>query len=169
MDTVHKIFDEWVQLNEEKKRVERNMSINKNVLDSNKVDMKSRLVDTEGFPRNDIDIPSITSAKHKINSNYSNDIKTIKNPPFLLVKSIDVNGPAFEYGLRKDDKITDFGSINKKNYRCLNDIALVARQNENKILKVHYQRREQYQKVSLTPKKWNGNGLLGCFVVEIKD
>lgn len=83
----------------------------------------------------------------------------------VTVTFVSPLSPAEECGLRKDDEILEFGSVNATNFKELKQISdLVAhRQNQSVILKV--QRRGARHELSLVPKSWSGRGLLGCNIV----
>merc|ERR1712018_274820 len=69
--------EDALEANEEKMKIEAEISDWKSVLDSEgNVGMDGKLVDEEGYPRNDIDIPKVRLARQKIIC-LSNDHKDI--------------------------------------------------------------------------------------------
>lgn len=69
--------EDALKANEEKVKIEAEISDWKSVLDSEgNVGMEGKLVDSEGYPRNDIDIPKVRIARQKIIC-LSNDHKAI--------------------------------------------------------------------------------------------
>jgi len=88
---------------------------------------------------------------------YSNFI------PFLMVERVWPNSPAEEAGLAVQDKIVKFGSINKSN---LDQTAMkrIVIHSKGKPLEVIVRRKGKLEKITLTPKVWSGQGLLGCFL-----
>jgi 26S proteasome non-ATPase regulatory subunit 9 len=69
--------EDALKANEEKMKIEAEISDWKSVLDSEgNVGMDGKLVDEEGYPRNDIDIPKVRMARQKIIC-LSNDHKAI--------------------------------------------------------------------------------------------
>ena len=76
-----------LKLNDEKIKIEKEISEWKSVLDSEQnVGMDGPLVDNEGYPRNDLDIPKIRMARHKIIC-LSNDHKDVMNKIALALES----------------------------------------------------------------------------------
>ncbi|XP_058796796.1 26S proteasome non-ATPase regulatory subunit 9 isoform X2 [Phymastichus coffea] len=65
-----------LQLMTEKDKIEADLQAAKNVLDTNRVGMTDELVDSQGFPRNDIDVYQVRHARHKINC-LQNDHKSL--------------------------------------------------------------------------------------------
>ncbi|OXU25664.1 hypothetical protein TSAR_014144 [Trichomalopsis sarcophagae] len=55
-----------LQLMNEKDKLEAELQAAKNILDNNRVGMTDVLVDSQGFPRNDIDVYQVRHARHKI-------------------------------------------------------------------------------------------------------
>ena len=69
--------EDALKLNEEKIKIENEVTEWKSILDSEQnIGMDGPLVDSEGFPRDDIDIPKIRMARQKIIC-LSNDHKNI--------------------------------------------------------------------------------------------
>ena len=57
--------EDALKANEEKLKIEAEITQWKSVLDSEKnVGMDGKLVDDEGYPRNDIDVPKVRLARH---------------------------------------------------------------------------------------------------------
>jgi len=169
------------------------------VLKSQKeVGLDAPLIDSEQFPRADIDVYTVRHARHQI-SCLQNDHKSLMKeieeglheihasartqlaheetqpsqttiPPaegFLLVEQVDSASPAADAGMKVGDKITQFGSVTKKNFESLIDIAQVARHSIDKTITVSLLREDREQRLSLTPRNWSGQGLLGCKVVPL--
>ncbi|XP_014232334.1 26S proteasome non-ATPase regulatory subunit 9 [Trichogramma pretiosum] len=55
-----------LQLMKEKEKIENELQAARNILDTNNVGMTDELVDSAGFPRNDIDVYQVRHARHKI-------------------------------------------------------------------------------------------------------
>lgn len=58
--------DAVLQLMKDKEKIESNLRALKEILDSNHVDMDEPLVDSEGYPRQDIDVYQVRHTRHKI-------------------------------------------------------------------------------------------------------
>ncbi|CAL1675067.1 unnamed protein product [Lasius platythorax] len=58
--------DAVLQLMKDKEKIESDLRTLKEILDSNHVDMDEPLVDSEGYPRQDIDVYQVRHTRHKI-------------------------------------------------------------------------------------------------------
>ncbi|XP_025269355.1 26S proteasome non-ATPase regulatory subunit 9 isoform X2 [Camponotus floridanus] len=58
--------DAVLQLIKDKEKIESTLQALKELLDSNQIDMDESLVDSEGYPRQDIDVYQVRHARHKI-------------------------------------------------------------------------------------------------------
>lgn len=88
------------------------------------------------------------------------------NLPFAKVTSVLINSPAFIAGIKEDDLIILFGSVNKSVINPLEKIGNIVKINENKNINIEIIRKEtdinNKIQLNLIPQKWEGNGLLGC-------
>jgi len=83
--------------------------------------------------------------------------------PFALVDEVSAASPADLDGLEVGDQIVHFGSITKDTFDGnLGTLARHASSNENSEIKVEVLRKGECVAVSLTPRAWEGPGLLGC-------
>lgn len=157
------------------------------------VGMKGNLVDKEGYPRNDIDVMRITTLRNRhaiLNTDLATLMKEIEaglhslhasaprpapteskaedsfDEPFLRVNSCHPESPAFASGLREGDLITKFGGLRAGEF-SRDGFSRVAEQVvEGKPMRVFLLRDGKRQTCTLTPKKWTGQGLLGCHLVK---
>lgn len=182
-----------MQLDAQKREIENKIAAQKAILDANNVGMNEPLVDSQGFPRSDIDVYKVRHARHNIIC-FMNDHKAIMRDienalhrfhgstasasgsdpstgstsdvlatekPFAVVTDVEEGSPAQIAGLRSDDLIVKFGSVNSKNFKNANDIATVVRHSVGKPLNIAVMRRGSVHPVVITPKPWAGKGLLG--------
>jgi 26S proteasome regulatory subunit N4 len=93
----------------------------------------------------------------------SNPILSNKEP-FLRVDIVSGQSPAETAGLQVGDLVCRIGTIRKDNYRTMQDVASLVNNSENRSITLLVQRAntKDQQTLTLTPKKWSGNGLLGC-------
>ncbi|PRP73160.1 26S proteasome non-ATPase regulatory subunit 9-like [Planoprotostelium fungivorum] len=88
---------------------------------------------------------------------------------FARVADVTANSPAALARLKVDDEILEFGSIHSTNNNGLKAVGELVRDSENRQIQVVVRRRENEQVTTkilmLTPKKWDGRGLLGCHIV----
>ncbi|XP_054153815.1 26S proteasome non-ATPase regulatory subunit 9-like [Oppia nitens] len=89
---------ELLDLNQKRSKMESEMKEWQNILKTQKVGLNDSLVDSDGFPRNDIDIYQIRMARNKI-IYLNNDIKN-------LMKQIEEKLFAF-HALTRNDETTN--------------------------------------------------------------
>ncbi|XP_048370487.1 26S proteasome non-ATPase regulatory subunit 9 isoform X1 [Sphaerodactylus townsendi] len=173
--------------------------------DQRGVGMNEALVDVEGYPRTDIDIYQVRTARHNIIC-LQNDHKALMREveqalhqlhasekekrksngaeahaearsqsqseapllPFARVNAVTPGSPASMSGLQVDDEIVEFGSVNARNFQSLQNIATVVQHSEGKPLSMTVLRSGERMYLGLTPKRWNGKGLLGCNIVPLQ-
>ncbi|XWS26253.1 hypothetical protein CRYUN_Cryun26dG0015800 [Craigia yunnanensis] len=181
--------------------------------------LSANLVDSQGFPRADIDIPVVRAQRHrlaelkndhkeiteKINANIqvlhssrltstpkdsgvetnqnasvvsarasaslqnlvlrdspgANDVDMISSVPFAMVDEIADASPAAEDGLQLGDQIVKFGYV-KASDNLLQRLASEAQVNEGHPVPVIIMRQGAVVNLMVTPRTWQGRGLLGC-------
>lgn len=84
---------------------------------------------------------------------------------FVKVSFISPGSPAEESGIRKDDEIVEFGSINAGNFIDLKQIGELVMHRQNQQIGLKVKRFDQLLELTLIPKVWSGRGLLGCNIV----
>lgn len=72
-------------------------------------------------------------------------------------------------GLKVNDLVVSFGSINSSNMHSLTDVATLVRNSKNEYIKLTILRNNTPTYVYLKPHEWSGPGLLGCIIVPIED
>lgn len=85
--------------------------------------------------------------------------------PILLVTMVMPSSPAEDCGIRKDDEILEFGSINYDNFTELKQISELVMHRQNQPIALKIKRQGRNLDITLTPKTWSGRGLLGCNIV----
>ncbi|RIA85682.1 26S proteasome non-ATPase regulatory subunit 9 [Glomus cerebriforme] len=185
------------QLIEQKDTIENELKEMEQILKGQGVGMVEPLVDKSGFPRDDIDLVAVRTARSKIISlrNDHKDIMkqieealhamhaenkvnkkdnsaetvSISQPrPFAIVNAIAPDSPAKEAGLLKGDEITRFGSIHTGNHQKLQALNTFVVDNEGKSIGVTIKRGEENLVLQLTPRRgWGGRGLLGCHILPL--
>ena len=196
--------DEVKKLMAKKNEIEEEIKALTEVLESQGgVGMTGKLVDNEDYPRADIDVYSVRTARHRIIC-LQNDHKSLmkhieeglykvhtearaakdiqsgiqkmevdpaeadESIAMVVVDRVDADSPASNAGLQVGDLIKQFGSVTKANFKGLLSIGEVVHHSEGKSVPVIILRNKQEQRLSLTPKKWSGRGLLGCNIVPIR-
>ncbi|KAJ9437322.1 putative 26S proteasome non-ATPase regulatory subunit 9 [Diplonema papillatum] len=89
--------------------------------------------------------------------------------PFLTVSSVLPTSPAEEAGLLKDDFIVAWSGVTKQHPDAMAMISQITKRHENEELAVVIRRGGETRKLLITPKKWSGNGLLGCVLLRLKN
>lgn len=106
---------------------------------------------------------NISNATESVTSTQTNSSLPHKEP-FLRVDIVSNQSPAEAAGLRIGDLVCRIGTIRKDNFRTMQDVASLVNNTENRSITLLVQRAntKEQQTLTLTPKKWSGNGLLGC-------
>jgi len=190
--------DTVLELILEKEKIETEISQMKSVLDGNNVGMTEALVDDSGYPRQDLDVYQVRHARHKIiclmNDHKNIMLKIEKdlhvlhgqqregvglpadptttsvphNEPIAKVDFVASHSPADEAGLCVDDLIVEFGSVNARNFRTLQDIGAVVHHSRGNSVSVQVKRHDKMLRLSLVPHVWSGQGLLGCNIIPVE-
>lgn len=117
-----------------------------------------------------IEVHQSTTNETSIKTNSINENPNLPaKEPFLRVDIVSTNSPAETAGLHVGDLVCRIGTIRKENFRTMQDIAQLVNNSENRSITLLIQRAhtKDQETVSLTPKKWSGNGLLGCKLTPI--
>ncbi|KAJ8503331.1 hypothetical protein ONZ45_g10963 [Pleurotus djamor] len=145
-------------LMQRKDRIEAEIKSQHAILQANGVTLQSPLVDADGFPRADIDIWAVRTARVRI-IELRNDLAAITNEigkalenvfaagtkeegskekvvveaPFARVDSVAPDSPAAEAGMLKEDLIVKFGDLTRTalTSSSLQPLAAVVATNEN--------------------------------------
>ena len=165
------------------------------------VGMDKPLVDQEGFPRADIDLVQVRTARNKI-ACLQNDHKSLMAriekglieyhaicaeeragstseqmqhsfpdiprdnlEPFAAINLVSSGSPADQVGLKVGDSILQFGSLTKRNFTSLSDVARIVQHCKGKTVPVTVKRDALEVTFPLVPNEWEGRGLLGCNIV----
>ncbi|XP_046402324.1 26S proteasome non-ATPase regulatory subunit 9 [Ischnura elegans] len=98
-------------------------------------------------------------------------VEVVEMTPIVRVNLVTPNSPASDAGVMEDDVIVQFGSVNADNFRSLQDIGNVVRASVGMPVEVIVLRKwlgtQKKVKLTLTPRKWDGQGLLGCNIVPV--
>ncbi|XP_022969625.1 26S proteasome non-ATPase regulatory subunit 9-like [Cucurbita maxima] len=180
--------------------------------------LSGNLVDSEGFPRSDIDIPVILSERRRLtelrndhteitekinrniqvlhsvkpasslslsrdagntegsnvtvasptsngisqsNSSTTMDVDANVSIPFALVDEIVNASPAADDGLQLGDQVLKFGNVEAGD-DLLHKLAFEAQSNQGRPIPVVVMRHGSTHNLTVTPRSWQGRGLLGC-------
>ncbi|KAJ2741337.1 putative 26S proteasome regulatory subunit [Coemansia sp. BCRC 34301] len=165
-------------------------------LSSMNVTRETPLVDTEGFPRSDIDIGAVSEIRRSLICKQ-NDLKALMSDiekslitlhqgakqeerekpvaiqrPFARVGMVEHGSPASEAGLLAGDKIVVYGLANASNHNKLRLLSEETSNNIDKSIDIEVERvvdgLPQLVALKLKPRrKWGGDGLLGCFILPL--
>ncbi|CAL1358756.1 unnamed protein product [Linum trigynum] len=177
--------------------------------------LSGNLVDSEGFPRTDIDIPVVRADRHRLaelrndhkeitkkieasieilhsarlapkssspgdsgnnetssslNASSDNaaasaamDVDPFINIPFTVIDEIADASPTAEDGLQLGDQIVKFGDVQyQAGENLLQKLASEAQANQDKAVSVVVLRQGSPINLTVTPRAWEGRGLLGC-------
>jgi len=131
--------------------------------------MDEPLIDSQGFPRADIDVYQVRHARAAIRA-LANDHKQVTKrieeelhrihantprraadeqredrdtllPPFAYVNTVEQESPASRAGLLREDRLVRFGHVNHTNHNQLRTLAEVAANSEGNVVKMVIERR----------------------------
>ncbi|KAF8123079.1 hypothetical protein K438DRAFT_1913225 [Mycena galopus ATCC 62051] len=176
----------------QKENIESQLQLQAGILSlNNGSTMDSPLIDSEGFPRADIDIYAVRNARVRI-IELRNDLYAVVNAlslalqsvydpalalpdpptqlegkPFAKVDGVSPGSPAAEAGLQRNDLVIKFGELTQQSFSSssLAPLVEVVAANQNRSIPLKVLRSDQNVFLSLTPKVWGGRGLLGCHIV----
>ncbi|XP_009861810.2 26S proteasome non-ATPase regulatory subunit 9-like [Ciona intestinalis] len=159
------------------------------------VGMMTSLVDAGGFPRNDVDVVQVRTARHNIvclqndhrdvmeqikrgleeyhSQAGPNHVVEVQQPTpevmvgFATLDLVSRDSPAEEAGLKVGDVIIEFGSVTSRNFQSIREIGDVVKHSVGRGLNIVVKRGESKLNILLTPHPWGGRGLLGCNVVPL--
>ena len=108
--------------------------------------------------------------------NYVSFLDEQATTPFAIIDEVSPNSPASEAGIKENDALIRFGSVNSTNHRDFRAIAellpLAASENKSILVAVRRKTSELGGVVELTktevlelkPRVWDGRGFLGCHI-----
>ncbi|XP_002733721.1 26S proteasome non-ATPase regulatory subunit 9-like [Saccoglossus kowalevskii] len=186
------------ELVDKKDAIEKEIKELYEVLDSQQgVGMDGALIDSDGYPRNDIDIYSVRTARHNIiclQNDHKELMKQIekglhalhglekvnqvaetgKKPtekvdrkPFAKIDIVTPESPASIGGLEVGDQVIKFGSVTVENFHSLQNIGQVVQHSQGKPVSLTVIRNGEVIHLAVKPQTWSGRGLLGCNIVPL--
>lgn len=115
-----------------------------------------------------------TSSSSSSTDNRQQEVSSSSTTPSLLpfarVNAVAPDSPAYEAGLRREDKLIKFGSIHAANHDRLQALNQLVGRSEGIPISVIISRGQddQQQSLTLTPRQgWGGRGTLGCHIVPL--
>lgn len=109
--------------------------------------------------------PMTTAQQPPVSSSASSTPSLV---PFARVNAVAPDSPAYEAGLRREDKLLQFGSIHAANHDRLQALNQLVGRSEGSPISVTILRGDNQQSLTLTPRQgWGGRGTLGCHIVPI--
>jgi len=84
------------------------------------------------------------------------------NLPFLKIDEIVAGSPASDSGLVNNDVVIQFGSLCHSNFSHMQQVAEIVQNSVDRPIRLTVVRDNHAVRLSLTPKRWSGQGLLGC-------
>jgi 26S proteasome non-ATPase regulatory subunit 9 len=98
-------------------------------------------------------------------------------PPFAVVDELAAGSPADDAVLRVGDELVSLGELNARTLRAaaaaaaggglLQPLGALVCGSEGRALQVTALRRGGYERLTLTPRRWAGQGLLGCHITPL--
>lgn len=172
-------LEKYDKLQQRKTEIENEINeLSKILVEEGNVGMSGNLLDSEGFPRSDIDIYKIRLTRQRINC-LQNDYKDLMSEieeeiirlhaasrsksetnrpveenhteqrPFIKITQVDEKSPSWEAGLKCDDQIIQFGPYNYNNSKKnLSEVADLVKNSINKIILLNVLRKTQSENLS---------------------
>lgn len=109
--------------------------------------------------------PDSQSPVENVCSSSSMDELMQHDTPILNVTLVMSGSPAEDCGIRINDEILEFGSINSDNFNELKQISELVTHRQNQSIALKVKRLGRIHEITLIPKVWSGRGLLGCNIV----
>ncbi|KAJ7859427.1 hypothetical protein B0H13DRAFT_1640061 [Mycena leptocephala] len=94
-------------------------------------------------------------------------IGSSQGKPFTKVDGVSPGSPAAEAGFQREDLVVKFNSLTQQSFSSssLTPLMDIVAAYENRSIPLKVLRSEQKVFLSLTPRAWEGRGLLGCHIV----
>ncbi|CAJ0944794.1 unnamed protein product, partial [Mesorhabditis belari] len=190
MDTLKKLV-------EKREEIDRKLADQREILEASNATMDSPLVDQEGFPIASVDVYSVRLARVEIirlqndrkqleedilvqlqvahgdpaNDSQSNYpiVHRTSNNTFAKVLDVIPGSPSDVDGLKKGDELLQWGPVHYDVFTNMKDVVDTAMNSESQILRVTVLRKERPIRLEITPRKWRGQGLLGCKLESLKN
>uniref|UniRef100_A0A8C9C6B5 26S proteasome non-ATPase regulatory subunit 9 n=1 Tax=Phocoena sinus TaxID=42100 RepID=A0A8C9C6B5_PHOSS len=182
-----------------KEEIEAQIKANYDVLESQRgIGMNEPLVDCEGYPRADVDLYQVRTARHNIvclQNDHKAVMKQVEEAQHQLHARdkekqaqdlAEARREAMSHGLGQSQDLSpaqafaiansispgspamEFGSVNTQNFESLQNIGSVAQHSEGKALNATAKRRGEKYQLRLVPTRWAGKGLLGCNIIPLQ-
>ena len=87
--------------------------------------------------------------------------------PFAEIDAVAEGGPAAAAGLAVGDRLLRFGGVNASNHDGLRALARLTQRSEGETITLLVQRGASKLALQLQPRRWAGNGLLGCHLMPL--
>lgn len=129
------------------------------------------------------DLKSIIERSHELLKDYfKNDSQTAISPvtttknevaavaykiPFAVIQEVATDGPIERAGVKNNDKLVSIGDVHAGNHGKLRNVQILVMGSEGKELSLRILREDKIIPLTLIPtRNWNGQGLLGCRLIE---
>lgn len=96
---------------------------------------------------------------------HARSMESMHDKPILNVTHVMSGSPAEDCGIRINDEILEFGSINAGNFKELKQISELVTHRQSQPIALKVKRHGRIHEITLVPKVWSGRGLLGCNIV----
>ncbi|KFK27332.1 hypothetical protein AALP_AA8G369200 [Arabis alpina] len=120
-----------------------------------------------GSPEGSISLGAVSSLSASVQSagfsatSHAMDVDLVTSIPFAMVDEITESSPAAEDGLQLGDQVVKFGSVEGGD-NLMQRLAAEAQSNQGQAVSVGVIRQGAKVDLSVTPRIWQGRGLLGC-------
>ncbi|KAI8054084.1 hypothetical protein BDF22DRAFT_682868 [Syncephalis plumigaleata] len=114
----------------------------------------------------------------KVDEVASSTLSTVSlsGKPFARVNAVSPDSPAWDAGLRRDDRIIRFGELDQQRYESLTQLGELVNRHEGRTIDIVIERSvssddqsQEQSTLQLVPRKdWGGRGMLGCHIVPLE-
>ena len=87
--------------------------------------------------------------------------------PFAAIDEVAEGGPAASAGVAVGDKLVSFGSLNATNHDQFRALGSLTQRSVGSSLAIVVERAGRRLELQLQPRRWAGNGLLGCHLAPL--
>ncbi|CAH2057374.1 unnamed protein product, partial [Iphiclides podalirius] len=88
-------------------------------------------------------------------------------PSFAVIEHVQDGSPADIAGLRQNDQLLQFGSINHNNFSNVNQINSIVQHSVGQRIQILVRRNQTILSLAVVPKRWEQPGLLGCHITRL--
>ncbi|VVB16381.1 unnamed protein product [Arabis nemorensis] len=155
------------ELRNEHSEITEKINVNIQILHSVRPTSRASSTKDSGCPEESISSGAVSSLSASMQTagfsatSRAMDVDVVTSIPFAMVDEITESSPAAEDGLQLGDQVVKFGNVEGGD-NLLQKLAAEAQSNQGQAVSVGVIRQGAKVDLSVTPRIWQGRGLLGC-------